>query len=249
MGTVNLLEAVRQAPGVQAVVVVTSDKCYENRGWVWGYRETDRLGGHDPYSNSKACAELVVDAYRRSFFSQAGCKVATARAGNVIGGGDWAKDRLVPDAMRAFMAGTAVRIRNPGAVRPWQHVLDPVGAYLVLAQSLFLDGGDFCADWNFGPTATSDVPVGQVVEALVRHWGAPARWEIDPGEHPHEAAYLKLDCSKAASRLHWAPAIDLEEALRLTVEWYRAYQAGAKIRGLTLSQIQHFLSKQEPLQN
>jgi CDP-glucose 4,6-dehydratase len=249
MGTVNLLEAVRHTPGVQAVVVVTSDKCYENRGWTQGYRETDRLGGHDPYSNSKACAELVVDAYRRSFFSQGGCKVATARAGNVIGGGDWAKDRLVPDAMRAFMAGTPVRIRNPGAVRPWQHVLDPVAAYLVLAQSLSLDGNDFGAEWNFGPSATSDVPVGKVIEALVEHWGAKASWEIDPGEHPHEAAYLKLDCSKAASRLGWRPAIGLDDALRLTVEWYRAYQAGAEMRGITLSQIQQFLSKQEALQN
>jgi CDP-glucose 4,6-dehydratase len=249
MGTVNLLEAVRHTHGVRAVVVVTSDKCYENRGWVWGYRETDRLGGHDPYSNSKACAELVVDAYRRSFFSHGGCKVATARAGNVIGGGDWAQDRLVPDAMRAFMAGAAVRIRNPRAVRPWQHVLDPVAAYLVLAQSLLLDGNDFGADWNFGPTPTSDVPVGEVVEALVRYWGAQAGWEIDPGEHPHEAAYLKLDCSKAASRLRWSPAIELDEALRLTVAWYRAYQAGAEIRAITLSQIQHFLSKQQIVQN
>ena len=249
MGTVNLLEAVRHTPGVQAVVVVTSDKCYENRGWTQGYRETDRLGGHDPYSNSKACAELVVDAYRRSFFPPGGCKVATARAGNVIGGGDWAKDRLVPDAMRAFMAGTPVRIRNPGAVRPWQHVLDPVAAYLVLAQGLLLDGNDFGAEWNFGPSATSDVPVGKVIEALVEHWGAKAGWEIDPGEHPHEAAYLKLDCSKAASRLGWRPAIGLDDALRLTVEWYRAYQAGAEMRGITLSQIQQFLSKQEALQN
>jgi CDP-glucose 4,6-dehydratase len=151
--------------------------------------------------------------------------------------------------MRAFMAGTAVRIRNPGAVRPWQHVLDPVAAYLVLAQSLLLEGNDFGADWNFGPPATSDVPVGKVVDELVRHWGAKAGWEIDPGEHPHEAAYLTLDCSKAASRLHWSLAIDLDEALRLTVEWYRAYQAGAEMRGITLSQIQQFLIKQETLRN
>jgi CDP-glucose 4,6-dehydratase len=242
MGTVHVLDAVRRAPSVRAVVSVTSDKCYENLGWVWGYRETDRLGGHDPYSNSKACAELVTDAYRSSFFAPAGtCQVATARAGNVIGGGDWARDRLVPDAMRAFMAQTPLRIRNPAAVRPWQHVLDPVLGYLRLAQRLVEDGRTYAEGWNFGPAAASEVPVSHIVETLVRLWGEGARWERDAGEHPHEAAYLKLDCSKAAARLGWRPLIELEAALDLTVEWYRALAAGADMRALTLGQMQRVL--------
>jgi CDP-glucose 4,6-dehydratase len=244
MGTVHVLDAARHCPSVRAVVVVTSDKSYENVNWVWGYRENDRLGGHDPYSNSKACTELVTDAYRSSFFGPtASCQVASARAGNVIGGGDWARDRLVPDAMRAFMANVPLRIRNPAAVRPWQHVLDPVVAYLLLAQRLAEHGRPFAESWNFGPSAASEVPVSRIVETLVARWGDGARWEQDAGEHPHEAAYLKLDCAKAAARLGWRPLIELDDALALTVEWYRALAAGADMRALTLAQMRRVLGK------
>jgi CDP-glucose 4,6-dehydratase len=242
MGTVHLLEAVRSVSCVRAVVVVTSDKCYENRDWVWGYRETDRLGGHDPYSNSKGCAELVTGAFRSSFFQHKGAPgIATARAGNVIGGGDWAQDRLVPDIMRAFIAGKPVRIRYPHAVRPWQHVLDPVIAYLVLAERLFSGGIDFAGAWNFGPPAASEVSVQAVVEKLVECWGDTARWEIDEGFRPHEAAYLSLDCAKAAARLHWRPAIDLDDALTLTVEWYRTFQNKGDMRELSHDQVERVL--------
>jgi CDP-glucose 4,6-dehydratase len=244
MGTVHVLDAARHCPSVRAVVVVTSDKSYENVNWVWGYRENDRLGGHDPYSNSKACTELVTDAYRSSFFGPtASCQVASARAGNVIGGGDWARDRLVPDAMRAFMANAPLRIRNPAAVRPWQHVLDPVVAYLLLAQRLAEHGRPFAESWNFGPSAASEVPVSRIVETLVGRWGDGARWEQDAGDHPHEAAYLKLDCAKAAARLGWHPLIELDQALELTVEWYRGLAAGADMRALTLGQMRRVLGK------
>ena len=242
MGTVHLLEAVRLVASVQAVVVVTSDKCYENLDWVWGYRETDRLGGYDPYSNSKGCAEFVTAAYRNSFFQHdAAARIATARAGNVIGGGDWARDRLVPDIMRAFMAGEPVRIRYPQAVRPWQHVLDPVLAYLLLAERLYADGAEFAEVWNFGPPPTSDVPVQEVVEKLARSWGEGARWKLDDARQVHEAAHLKLDCAKAAARLNWRPAVDLDEALGLTVEWYRAFQRKVDMRQLSLEQIDRIL--------
>lgn len=243
MGTINLLEAVRHARGVKAVVIVTSDKCYENRGWVWGYRETDRLGGHDPYSNSKACAELVTDAYRRSFFGHASAaRIASVRAGNVIGGGDWAHDRLIPDAMRAFLSGEVLHIRNPGAVRPWQHVLDPVSGYLALAQRLTSeqDGQGFAEGWNFGPRASSMVTVSEIIEKLIRIWGEAA-WRIDRGEHVHEAAVLSLDCAKAAERLGWRSMIDLETTLQLTSEWYRSHHEGADMREVTLAQIERFL--------
>jgi CDP-glucose 4,6-dehydratase len=239
MGTVHLLEAVRQAPGVEAVVVVTSDKCYEIEDGARRHRETDRLGGRDPYSNSKGCAELVTSAYRRSFFTPPGAaRVASVRAGNVIGGGDFARDRLVPDAMRAFMRDEPLRIRNPGAVRPWQHVIDPVLAYLTLAERLVLDGEAFAEEWNFGPAAESEVPVATVVESFIRAWGGGARWERDGCEHPHEAAYLRLDCSKASQRLGWRPLTDLDAAVRLTAEWYRALSEGADMRAVTLSQIE-----------
>jgi CDP-glucose 4,6-dehydratase len=244
MGTVHVLEAARQNPAVRAVVVVTSDKCYENRGWVWGYRETDRFGGHDPYSNSKACTELVTDAYRRSYFGKTdSARIATARAGNVIGGGDWARDRLVPDAMRAFLRGQTLKIRNPRAIRPWQHVLDPVAGYLVLAQRLMNahDGQAFAEGWNFGPRAGSAVAVSEVIEKLAQRWDA-AHWIVDDGDHPHEAAVLWLDCTKAAARLGWTPGVDLETALEMTAEWYRAESNGANMRQVTLAQIDRFLN-------
>lgn len=244
MGTVNLLEAVRHVPGIRSVVVVTSDKCYENAEWPWGYRETDHLGGHDPYSNSKGCAELVTAAYRSSFFrSDTAARIASGRAGNVIGGGDWARDRLVPDAIRAFMAGEALRIRNPHAIRPWQHVLDPVIGYLLLAERLATGPGNVEEGWNFGPSTASEVPVETIVNTLVRLWGEGACWEKDGRDQPHEASYLKLDCSKAQLRLGWRPLLDLDNVLRLTTEWYRAYQRGGDMRRVTLSQIAEVLDR------
>jgi CDP-glucose 4,6-dehydratase len=244
MGTVHLLEAIRQQPTVKAVVVVTSDKVYENLNWAWGYREIDRLGGYDPYSNSKACTELIADSYRRSFFRGDGATfVATGRAGNVIGGGDWAQDRLVPDAIRAFSMGVPLSIRHPGAIRPWQHVLDPVFAYLLLAERLVKEGNLFAQAWNFGPFAASEVPVENIVRGLVQAWGEGASWTRDVGEHPHEAAYLKLDCSKAIQELGWRAILGLERALSLTIEWYKAQQRGADMRAVSLDHIRVALSE------
>jgi CDP-glucose 4,6-dehydratase len=238
MGTVHLLEAARSLSGIRAIVVVTSDKCYENSGELRAFRESDPMGGYDPYSSSKGCAEIVTAAYRRSFFqSPASPLVATSRAGNVIGGGDWAADRLVPDLMRSFMAGEVVRIRNPGAIRPWQHVLDPLIGYLMLAQRLAQGEREFADGWNFGPREGSEAPVSSLVQSLAGHWGAGARWEADKGDNPHEAAYLKLDCEKARTRLGWRPAIELERALQLCVQWYRAFYDGSDMRSVTLQQI------------
>lgn len=242
MGTVHLLEAVRQTPGVRAVVNVTTDKCYENKEWAWGYRENEPMGGFDPYSNSKGCSELVSAAYRSSFFSpthylQHGVALATARAGNVIGGGDWAKDRLIPDILAAFEAGKPVPIRNPYATRPWQHVLEPLRGYLTLAEHLYTDGPGFAEGWNFGPYSDDAKPVEWIVRQLAERWGQGASWQIDAGEHPHEAHYLKLDISKAAQRLHWQPTLRLDDALSLIVDWARARQTGADMRALTLAQI------------
>jgi len=245
MGTVHLLEAVRQATGVKAVVNITTDKCYENREWIWGYRESETLGGFDPYSNSKACAELVSAAYRSSFFNvetsgQCGVAIATARAGNVIGGGDWAQDRLVPDIISAFERGDTVRIRNPNAIRPWQHVMEPLSGYLSLAERLYDDGPGFAEGWNFGPNVEDAKPVNWIVEKMAALWGVQAKWEIDGGEHPHEAHYLKLDISKAGSRLNWYPALRLQDALALTVDWSRQRRAGVNVRLLTLAQLQAY---------
>lgn len=242
MGTVNLLEAVRHAGGVKAVVNVTSDKCYENREWVWGYRENEAMGGYDPYSNSKGCAELVTAAYRNSYFhpdkhAAHGVSVASGRAGNVIGGGDWAEDRLIPDIMRAIAQGAPVRIRNPHAIRPWQHVLEPLSGYLALAQTLYEQGAGNAEGWNFGPDDEDARPVQWIVERLTGSWGEGARWVLDGGEHPHEAHYLKLDCSKAKSRLGWHPRWHLADALDAIVEWHRGYREGWDMRELTLRQI------------
>lgn len=247
MGTVHLLEAVRTIGGVKAVVNITTDKCYENREWVWGYRENEPMGGYDPYSNSKGCAELVTASYRSSFFNPAdyarhGTAVATARAGNVIGGGDWAQDRLIPDIIAAFEKGQPVNIRNPNAIRPWQHVLEPLRGYLMLAERLYNEGPAFAEAWNFGPNDDDARPVGWIVEALVEQWGDDARWQQDQGEHPHEATWLKLDISKVRQRLGWQPQLRLANALQYIVDWAKQRQAGADIRTLTLGQIQHYQS-------
>lgn len=242
MGTVHLLEAVRQTPGVRAVVNVTTDKCYENREWVWGYRENEPMGGFDPYSNSKGCSELVSAAYRTSFFNPAdharhGVALATARAGNVVGGGDWARDRLIPDILDAFAAGRAVQIRNPHATRPWQHVLEPLRGYLTLAQRLVENGPVFAEGWNFGPHSDDARPVEWIVRQLATRWGEGARWQVDAGEHPHEATYLRLDIAKAAQHLSWRPVLRLDDALDLIVDWSRAKISGADMRAQTLAQI------------
>ena len=244
LGTANVLEAVRRVPEVKAVVIVTSDKCYENRESTLAFRESDRLGGHDPYSNSKACAELVTQAFRDSFFADKDggrtVGVASARAGNVIGGGDWAKDRLLPDYVRAIVAGRPVRIRRPDAVRPWQHVLDPLSGYLQLGERLFDEGAPWAQGWNFGPDEGDARNVRWVVDEFTRLWGAGARWEIDAAAHPHEAGMLRLDISEARERLGWRPTWDIGKALEHTVAWYRGYATGADLRALSLAQIDEF---------
>ena len=244
MGTVHVLEACRRAARLRAAVVVTTDKCYQNNGWVWGYRENDRLGGADPYSNSKAACELVVDAYRQSFFAKASsgrpAGLASARAGNVIGGGDFALDRLVPDAMRAFAAGQPLMIRNPLSVRPWQHVLEPLAGYLRLAQNLS-DNPAAATGWNFGPRPEESAPVERVVDTLAALWGEGAAWVQDQAEHPHEAATLKLDSTKAAVELGWQQRLPLEEALTLTSDWYRCHHTGGAIEALTRRQVETYL--------
>ena len=237
MGTVNLFEAVRQTPGVKAVVNITTDKCYENREWIWPYRENEALGGFDPYSSSKACSELVTSAYRSSFLAAAGVQLASARAGNVIGGGDWAADRLVPDFLRALDAGQTLTIRSPQATRPWQHVLEPLSGYLALAEKLFLDGQDFAEAWNFGPDESDARPVQWIVERLCSRI-PEARWQCDMSPQPHEAHTLKLDISKSRTRLGWRPRWDLDTALLMTLEWHQAWRQESDMATFSLNQIQ-----------
>ena len=246
MGMVHLLEGVRNVSGVRAVVCVTSDKCYENRGWIWGYREDEPMGGYDPYSSSKGCAELVAGAYRDSFFnkdkySQHRVAMATARAGNVIGGGDWAKDRLLPDIIRSLMTGQDVILRNPHAMRPWQHVLDPLNGYLTLAEHLYKDGPGFSEGWNFGPAESQ--PVFRVVDQLLSLWDGHVSWKHDKSYHPHEDRYMMLDSTKARVKLGWKPALDLKTSLSWIVEWVKCFQKGAKMRGVTEAQIRRFMEK------
>jgi len=242
MGTVHLLEAAKQTDSVRVIINVTSDKCYENREWLWGYRENEAMGGYDPYSNSKGCAELVTAAYRNSYFNPEDfakhrVALASARAGNVVGGGDWAENRLIPDIIRAIVDDEPVLIRNPHAIRPWQHVLEPLSGYLMLAQRLWEDGNAYSEAWNFGPNDEDTRPVSWIAERLTNSWGQGARWIQDSGDHPHEAHYLKLDCSKARSLLEWQPRWHLEKTLDAIVEWHRAYQAGKDMREITHQQI------------
>ncbi|MFQ5509656.1 MAG: CDP-glucose 4,6-dehydratase [Leptospirillia bacterium] len=246
MGTVHLLEAVRKQGGVRAVVNVTSDKCYENHERMTGYREDEAMGGYDPYSNSKGCSELVTAAYRQSFFNPADYRnhrtaLASARAGNVIGGGDWAEDRLIPDLMRAWEAGLSAPIRNPNAIRPWQHVLDPLSGYLRLAERLWEDGPAYAGAWNFGPAAADEVTVETLVTTLSEKWAGPSKWTTDDDDHPHEATYLKLDCGKAREKLGWRPHWTLNDALAAVADWYGAHRDRADLKKKTVEQIARYM--------
>ncbi len=240
MGTVHLLEACRSAESIRGIVCITSDKCYENREWVWPYRENDPMGGHDPYSSSKGAAELVIAAYRRSFFERDGAPgIASVRAGNVIGGGDWAADRLVPDIIRALEAGQRPMIRSPGSVRPWQHVLEALGGYLMIAERLMVGDAAAATAWNFGPADDDTQPVGWIVDRMLAEWGAPG-WDRPEGAQPHEAKLLKLDCSKARNELGWRPAMGLGEALTKVIDWHRDVAKGRMARDVCFAQLQAY---------
>lgn len=246
MGTVHVLEAARRLSSVRAIVNVTTDKCYENREWVWGYRENEPMGGADPYSSSKGCSELISSAYRSSYFNPADygknhrVALATARAGNVIGGGDWAADRLIPDILRAFETGQSVAIRNPRATRPWQHVLEPLSGYLLLAEGLYTQGTAVAEPFNFGPDESDVRPVQWIVERMAQMWDGPATWHCDRDTHPHEAHHLKLDCAKAKAKLRWQPRWSLEEALAHVVRWHQDWLRQHDMRELCLRQISSY---------
>jgi len=245
MGTVHLLESLRKTPSVRAVINVTSDKCYDNREWLWGYRENEAMGGYDPYSSSKGCAELVTSAYRNSYFNPANYSehrlaLASARAGNVIGGGDWADDRLVPDILRAISDKRPVVIRSPHSIRPWQHVLEPLSGYLQLAQKLYEDGIAYAEGWNFGANDEDAKPVQWIVEHLIKFWGDGASWKIDQAQYLHEAHHLKLDCSKARMLLGWKPRLNLAHALELIIDWQRAFLSHQNMHNFTLDQIKKY---------
>ena len=241
MGTVHLLEGVRATPSVKAVVNVTTDKCYENREWVWGYRENEAMGGVDPYSSSKGCAELVTSAYRQSFFEPAGIALASARAGNVIGGGDWAADRLIPDFLRAMDAGETLNIRSPQAVRPWQHVLEPLSGYLMLAEQLYSNGASFAEGWNFGPSDDDSRTVSWIIERMAE-MRKDINWQCDEAPQLHEANLLKLDSSKARRQLNWQPLWRLQTALQKTLEWHEAWRNAEDMRAVSLAQINDYQS-------
>jgi len=242
MGTVNVLEVIRHVRSVKVVIIVTSDKCYENNEWLWSYRENEMMGGHDPYSSSKGCAELVTAAYRKSFYKESGCAIASVRAGNVIGGGDWAQDRLIPDMIRAITNKQAVLIRNPDAIRPWQFVLEPLNGYLTLAEKLWVNRGKFAHAWNFGPGDLDSKSVSWIVAKLTSLWGKDAKWKLDDVQYPHEAYQLMLDSSKARSILEWAPKLELTKTLAWIVDWYKAYLINADTQNFTKAQILKFQS-------
>lgn len=250
MGTVNLLEAVRKTPSVRAVINVTTDKCYENKEWLWGYRENESMGGFDPYSSSKGCSELVTAAYRNSFFTpinqnERRVALASARAGNVIGGGDWAADRLIPDIFRALLNSQSVKIRNPNAIRPWQHVLEPLSGYILLAEQLYKYGATFAEAFNFGPEEDDAKPVRWIVDQLTQQWGQGAEWHFDGGIHPHEANYLKLDCSKSKTILNWHSKWSLSDALKNIVTWHQDFQNGRNMKDVTMNQIKLYTNNCE----
>ena len=246
MGTLHILEGIRSIDSVRSAVMITTDKCYQNKEWVWGYRETDALGGHDPYSSSKGAAELLISSYRNSYFpqdkySEHKTAIASARAGNVIGGGDWAEDRLIPDIIKAFKNNEKAIIRNPKSTRPWQHVLEPLSGYLKLAEQLEKNGDQYAEGWNFGPAEIDARPVQWIVEKMAKLWGENANWINDKSEHPHEANYLKLDCSKAHMKLNWYPRWDLSETLLRIVEWHKLKDAHNNYRKLCLTQINDYM--------
>ena len=241
MGTVKVLEAARHCPDLKSIVSVTTDKCYENKEWLWGYREDEAMGGHDPYSSSKGCAELVTSAYRRSFMQEQGIGLATARAGNVIGGGDWSEDRLIPDILRAFENNKPVIVRNPKSNRPWQHVLEPLSGYLVLAQALYQSPQDYAEGWNFGPLDEDAKPVDWILDRMVEKWQGNASWQLDENAHPHEAGFLKLDISKAKSRLQWQPAWHLDDTIEKIVQWYQAWMNQEDMQELCLKEINDYM--------
>jgi len=243
MGTVNLLDAVRETGSGKAVVNVTTDKCYENKEWVWAYRENEPMGGYDPYSNSKGCSELATSAYITSYFSAPDSKiiVASGRAGNVIGGGDWAEDRLIPDIIRSFSQNQEVFIRNPSSVRPWQHVLEPLSGYLTLAEKLYTDGQIYSGGWNFGPLDSDTKTVEQIVEQMCRVWGSGAKWIKDAQKHPHEANLLRLDCSKSRALLGWHPVWDSETTLNKLTIWYKSYFKNQDMLKITRQQIMEYM--------
>ena len=247
MGTANILEACRNTPSVKAIVNVTTDKCYENKEWYWGYRENEPMGGYDPYSNSKACSELVTSAYKNSYFNpmeynKHNVGIATARAGNVIGGGDWAEDRLIPDFIRAISNGEKVKIRSPHAIRPWQHVLEPLSGYLTLAERLFTEGPAYSQSWNFGPEENDAKNVEWITSKICELWGVEATYEIDINPQPHEANYLKLDCSKAKAELNWFPKWNIETTLKSIVDWNIAWLGQQNMRIFTQNQIRIYFS-------
>jgi CDP-glucose 4,6-dehydratase len=242
MGSVHVLEAARFTSSVKAIVNVTTDKCYENREWVWGYREDEPMGGYDPYSSSKGCVELISNAYRKSYFQNSGIALASARAGNVIGGGDWATDRLVPDILRALENNEPVLIRSPHSIRPWQHVLEPLSGYLLLAERLYMRGQTDAEGWNLGPRDEDSRPVSWIVEELCRSWGPNAKWLVQPTEHPHEANFLKLDISKARQRLQWSPKWTLEETIKKITRWHLAWLNGEDMRSVCNIQIKEYNS-------
>jgi len=246
MGTVNILEAIRKSKSVRAAVIITSDKCYENKEWIYGYRENDSVGGYDPYSSSKGCAELVVSAYRKSYFENLGVALSSVRAGNVIGGGDWQEDRLVPDCIRALSKGEVIKIRNPNAIRPWQYILEPLSGYLLLALKMSEDKVKFSGAWNFGPSDYDILTVGAITKKVIDYWGSGSYGIGKSSDNFHEASLLKLDCSKAYSLLRWHSIYNVEEAIKRTVEWYKRYYDGIKDKELydfTVSQIIEYAQK------
>lgn len=248
MGTAKVLEVARKCNSLKSIVSVTTDKCYENKEWEWGYRENEPMGGHDPYSSSKGCAELVSSAYRRSFLQEKGVGLATARAGNVIGGGDWADDRLIPDILRAFEKNEPVIIRNPRATRPWQHVLEPLSGYLVLAQKLYEEPLQYSEGWNFGPNDNDVKPVDWILNKMVEKWDG-ASWQLDEGSHPHEAGFLKLDISKANSKLNWSPTWCLDSTLEKIVTWQQAWLNKEDIQAKCLLEIDEFMRDMKDANN
>jgi len=244
MGTVHVLECMRSIDSVRASVVVTTDKCYENKEWLWGYRENDPMGGYDPYSNSKGCAELVTSAYRQSYFSSLNSinSIASARSGNVVGGGDWSKDRLIPDAIKAFELGEPLMIRNPSAIRPWQHVLEPLSGYLILAQALYDKGSTFASGWNFGPLDEDIYTAQEVIEILISNWGSTAYWKKGGAEQQlHETQILKLDCSKSRVQLGWVPKWNLETAIQKIIQWHKLYLENEAMQKVSLAQIHEYM--------